>query len=355
MKKKALKKLAAFTAAATMLMSSMTVFADETYTTQAGDSLSKIAKQFYGDADKWEDIYNSNKDQIKNPNIIWANQTLIIPNADTTQATDTTQTTDTTQATDTTQTTVDVISPVNAADASDFIKKVYALMSAQDYTSMLEVDGSDEAVAYVNAMVSDRAVYTPDGSGNGVGAGVYKFGDGGYYFYYGGYAGGGRTGDGIIFMDCGDYYYLFTGAWSNDAPNGNGTVKWVYLDGSIDVTATGNLVNGLWDGSVSRITYSAEYDYNFDLSFTANNGVVDQDLTQEYSDFVNGNAGSFDASAYVNEGEKVYAYDVHWYTVSYYDENGDVYGDDATTWTARYLYCPVVSTCGIVGFAEWHY
>ena len=52
MKKKALKKLAAFTAAATMLMSSMTVFADETYTTQAGDSLSKIAKQFYGDADK---------------------------------------------------------------------------------------------------------------------------------------------------------------------------------------------------------------------------------------------------------------------------------------------------------------
>ncbi len=62
MKKKALKKLAAFTAAATMLMSGMTVFADETYTTQAGDSLSKIAKQFYGDADKWEDIYNSNKD-----------------------------------------------------------------------------------------------------------------------------------------------------------------------------------------------------------------------------------------------------------------------------------------------------
>ena len=46
---------------------------------------------------------------------------------------------------------------------------------------------------------------------------------------YGGYAGGGRTGDGIIFMDGGDYCYLFTDAWSNDAPNGNGAVKWVYL------------------------------------------------------------------------------------------------------------------------------
>lgn len=114
-------------------------------------------------------------------------------------------------------------------------------------------------------------------------------------------------------------------------------------------------MNGLWDGSVSRIAYSAEYDYNFDLSFTANNGVVDQDLTQEYSDFVNGNAGSFDASEYVSEGEKAYAYDVHWYTVSYYDENGNFDGDDATTWTARYLYSPVVTTYGIVGFAEWYY
>ncbi len=348
MKKKALKKLAAFTAAATMLMSGMTVFADETYTTQTGDSLSKIAKQFYGDADKWEDIYNSNKDQIKNPNIIWANQTLIIPNADTTQATDTTQTTDTTQATDTTQTTVDVTSPVNAADASDFIKKVYALMSAQDYTSMLEVDGSDEAEAYVSAMVSDRAVYTPDGSGNGVGAGVYKIpNDGGYYFYYGGYAGGGRTGDGIIFMDCGDYYYLFTGTWSNDAPNGNGTVKYIYLDGSHNTTINGNLVNGLWNGKVSDIVYDARFDYNFDLSFTANNGQVVEDVTEEFLYNVVYDWGVNDSylSEHENGEKKVAAYDAF-----YYFDVGDG-GDGGDSGYFYWFNYDSNGTEGIVGFA----
>ncbi len=265
---------------------------------------------------------------------------MIIPNADTTQATDTTQTTDTTQATDTTQTTVDVISPVNAADASDFIKKVYALMSAQDYTSMLEVDGSDEAEAYVSAMVSDRAVYTPDGSGNGVGAGVYKTPSGGYYFYYGGYAGGGRTGDGIIFMDCGSYYYLFTGAWSNDAPNGNGTVKKILLDGSQNDTESGNLVNGLWNGRVSNISYDAEFDYNFDCSYTANNGQVVEDLTEEFLNNVVYDYGFNDSNLSKHEnGElKVAAYDV------LFNDDGD------SVYCYWFSYDPN-GTEGIVGFA----
>ena len=65
----------------TMVMSSMTVFAaEETYTTKAGDNLSKIAKQVYGDALKWREIYESNKSQIKDPNVIYANQILTLPN-----------------------------------------------------------------------------------------------------------------------------------------------------------------------------------------------------------------------------------------------------------------------------------
>lgn len=63
-----------------LLLSSMTVFAAETtYTTKRGDNLSKIAKELYGDALKWRVIYERNKDQIKDPNLIWANQTFIIP------------------------------------------------------------------------------------------------------------------------------------------------------------------------------------------------------------------------------------------------------------------------------------
>jgi nucleoid-associated protein YgaU len=39
----------------------------EPYTVVAGDSLSKIAKKLYGDAGKWKQIFEANKDTIKNP------------------------------------------------------------------------------------------------------------------------------------------------------------------------------------------------------------------------------------------------------------------------------------------------
>lgn len=51
------------------------------YKVQSGDSLSRIARKMYGDASKWEAIYNANRDKIKNPNIIKVGQVLTIPNA----------------------------------------------------------------------------------------------------------------------------------------------------------------------------------------------------------------------------------------------------------------------------------
>jgi len=55
--------------------------ADQTYTVVKGDSLSKIAKRFYGDAQQWRKIYEANKDQIKNPDLIYPGQTFNIPGA----------------------------------------------------------------------------------------------------------------------------------------------------------------------------------------------------------------------------------------------------------------------------------
>jgi nucleoid-associated protein YgaU len=52
---------------------------EQTYTVAAGDSLSKIAKQFYGDANKYMKIFEANKDQLKNPDLIKPGQTLRIP------------------------------------------------------------------------------------------------------------------------------------------------------------------------------------------------------------------------------------------------------------------------------------
>jgi len=52
---------------------------EQTYTVASGDSLSKIAKKFYGNANAWNTIFEANKDQIKNPDMIHPGQVLKIP------------------------------------------------------------------------------------------------------------------------------------------------------------------------------------------------------------------------------------------------------------------------------------
>lgn len=51
----------------------------ETYTIQAGDSLSKIAKLKLGNANAWPKIHEANKDTIKDPNKIYPGQVIRIP------------------------------------------------------------------------------------------------------------------------------------------------------------------------------------------------------------------------------------------------------------------------------------
>jgi nucleoid-associated protein YgaU len=50
------------------------------YTVVSGDSLSKIAKHYYGDANKYMKIFDANKDQLTDPNKINVGQKLRIPN-----------------------------------------------------------------------------------------------------------------------------------------------------------------------------------------------------------------------------------------------------------------------------------
>ena len=51
----------------------------KTYVVVNGDSLSKIAKREYGDAEKWHEIFKANADTIKNPDLIYPGQTLRLP------------------------------------------------------------------------------------------------------------------------------------------------------------------------------------------------------------------------------------------------------------------------------------
>ena len=55
--------------------------ADESqwHTVEKGDTLSKIAKQFYGDANKYPQIFEANKPMLKHPDKIYPGQKLRIP------------------------------------------------------------------------------------------------------------------------------------------------------------------------------------------------------------------------------------------------------------------------------------
>ncbi len=49
------------------------------YTVKKGDTLSKISKQFYGDANAYKKIFDANRDQLKDPDKIQPGQVLRIP------------------------------------------------------------------------------------------------------------------------------------------------------------------------------------------------------------------------------------------------------------------------------------
>jgi LysM repeat protein len=66
-------------AAAASASASGSSSAARTYTVAAGDSLSKIAKQFYGSANQYMKIFEANKDKLSDPDKIKAGQQLVIP------------------------------------------------------------------------------------------------------------------------------------------------------------------------------------------------------------------------------------------------------------------------------------
>lgn len=59
----------------------MAAAASTYYTIQSGDSLSKIAKQHYGDANAYNKIFEANKEVIEDPDKIYPGQQIRIPKA----------------------------------------------------------------------------------------------------------------------------------------------------------------------------------------------------------------------------------------------------------------------------------
>lgn len=54
-------------------------WSSRTYTVKSGDTLSKIAKEMYGEANKYTQIFEANKPMLKDPDKIYPGQVLRIP------------------------------------------------------------------------------------------------------------------------------------------------------------------------------------------------------------------------------------------------------------------------------------
>jgi nucleoid-associated protein YgaU len=50
-----------------------------TYTVKSGDTLSKISREFYGDANQYQKIFQANRDQLSDPDKIRPGQVLRLP------------------------------------------------------------------------------------------------------------------------------------------------------------------------------------------------------------------------------------------------------------------------------------
>ncbi|WP_445738414.1 LysM peptidoglycan-binding domain-containing protein [Mariniflexile sp.] len=65
------------------IMANITVADESVYhrhTVESGETLSKIAKQYYDNASKYQAIFSANTNILKNPDLIHPGQELVIPN-----------------------------------------------------------------------------------------------------------------------------------------------------------------------------------------------------------------------------------------------------------------------------------
>lgn len=68
-----------FGAVTAQVDSTAEIVGEQRYTVQSGDSLSKIAKRHYGDANAWPKIFEANRDVLEDPDRIFPGQQLRLP------------------------------------------------------------------------------------------------------------------------------------------------------------------------------------------------------------------------------------------------------------------------------------
>lgn len=162
MQKKRFKKLVVMAMAVMMLGSVLTVHAEDgVYTVKRGDNLSKIAKEVYGSREEWKTIYEANKGIIKNADILYAGQQLVLPGKSTGTVTETT--------TDTSAETTADTAAANTSGAR-LVKAVWYWNNAMgvraDYAYDSQGNKIKETRYDMGGQLYDYTEYSYDGQGN---------------------------------------------------------------------------------------------------------------------------------------------------------------------------------------------
>ena len=185
-----------------------------------------------------------------------------------------------------------------------YMQQVYELMAAEDYEKVWDIFGEITKIENIDILLQKGDyLYFPEENETqtGIGAGIYLVRDWyGIYspveiseddknniaFYYGNYIEGKREGKGVsVIRYCAS---VFNGEWENDAPNGYGELEMDTNGGVngkvLNFTICGNLVDGLWDGSVS---FKRDWEdengdtHTWNDTFQATNGIP-EDKTEAY-------------------------------------------------------------------------
>ena len=180
----------------------------------------------------------------------------------------------------------------NQAMIKETMENAESYMADRDYESMLSIDNSEGAELIYSTMQGDQYIYADDEDTTdytGTAVALCRLDDG-YYFYYGSFENGERSGEGNCFVSTGDSTYrAYEGSWSGGDPNGAGkTIECAISDGGGEAYTcyyTGNLVNGLFDGTVSASLEAGGSTYTG--SFTASNGAV-SDVSDNYPNYTFG-------------------------------------------------------------------
>jgi len=141
------------------------------------------------------------------------------------------------------------------------LNKLLEIYETDNADNIFEVIGSDVFNEMLSKIIDFPFILLNETGSFGIG--VYE----GDYIYIGGYADRQRSGHGI-WVRSGNKFdgeleninFKFNGEWENDLPNGSGVV----ILGSGGALTSGVLVNGFWNGSVTRtndlVNYSLEFE-----------------------------------------------------------------------------------------------